>query len=81
MGMSSESPGPVDAFVRHDPPAGVALESPIPGSVAAQLKDMGHAMASTDLSFGGYQGIEIDWQRGVLLGGSDPRKDGLAAGW
>ena len=67
--------------VRHDRAAGVALESPIPGSVAAQLKDMGHAMASTDLSFGGYQGIEIDWQRGVLLGGSDPRKDGLAAGW
>ncbi len=80
FGMDVQQAGAVPR-VRHDRAAGVALESGIPGSVAAQLKDMGHAMASTDLSFGGYQGIEIDWQRGMLLGGSDPRKDGLAAGW
>ena len=80
FGMDVQQAGSA-ARVRHDPAAGVALESGIPGSVSAQLKDMGHTMAPIDPGFGGYQGIEIDWDRGMLLGGSDPRKDGLAAGW
>ncbi len=80
FGMDVQQAG-AEPRVRHDSAAGVAVESGIPASVAAQLKDMGHAMTSTDVGFGGYQGIEIDWERGLLLGGSDPRKDGLAAGW
>ena len=32
-------------------------------------------------SFGGFQGILIDPRTGVLMGGSDPRKDGLAIGF
>ena len=80
FGMDVQQAG-AEPRVRHDSAAGVALESGIPSAVAAQLKGMGHTMTSMDQGFGGYQGIEIDWERGMLLGGSDPRKDGLAAGW
>jgi gamma-glutamyltranspeptidase / glutathione hydrolase len=31
--------------------------------------------------FGGFQGILFDQPRGVMMGGSDPRKDGLAIGY
>jgi len=30
---------------------------------------------------GGYQGIMFDARTGVLIAGSDVRKDGLAIGW
>jgi gamma-glutamyltranspeptidase len=31
--------------------------------------------------FGGFQGILFDQKSGVMMGGSDPRKDGLAIGF
>jgi gamma-glutamyltranspeptidase len=37
--------------------------------------------SSPNGAFGGYQGIMLDPRTGVLMGGSDVRKDGLAIGW
>lgn len=45
------------------------------------LKEKGHRIISAEKPRGGGQIIEIDHERGVLIGGSDPRKDGLAIGY
>jgi gamma-glutamyltranspeptidase / glutathione hydrolase len=59
----------------------VALESGISADVRRQLKAKGHSLVKSDGGFGGYQAIRIDLERGVLIGGSDPRKDGCAMGY
>ncbi len=59
----------------------VALESAIPEEVRRVLEAKGHRLARATGSFGGYQAIRIDLERGVLIGGSDPRKDGCAMGY
>jgi gamma-glutamyltranspeptidase / glutathione hydrolase len=59
----------------------LALETTIPESIAADLAGRGHRVAWTDEPHGGGQAILIDHRRGVLIGGSDPRKDGCALGY
>jgi gamma-glutamyltranspeptidase / glutathione hydrolase len=59
----------------------VALESGISGEIRRQLEAKGHHLLDAPGSFGGYQAIRIDLERGVLIGGSDPRKDGCAMGY
>jgi gamma-glutamyltranspeptidase/glutathione hydrolase len=59
----------------------LALESGIGADVRASLEARGHTLRDGRAQMGGYQGIMIDQSTGVLLGGSDPRKDGLAIGW
>jgi gamma-glutamyltranspeptidase/glutathione hydrolase len=45
------------------------------------LAQRGHTVFEAVGGFGGYQGIRIDPGTGVLMGGSDVRKDGLAIGY
>ena len=56
-------------------------ESGIPDSVRRRLAGMGHAIRDAERPHGGGQMIVIDRRNGFLIGGSDPRKDGIAAGW
>ena len=59
----------------------VAVESGISESAMEGLKKRGHHLIRAPGSFGGYQAIWIDWENGVLHGGTDPRKDGCAMGF
>ena len=60
---------------------GVALESGIAPATRDGLTTRGHRLIDEPGGFGGFQGVQIDAERGVLLGGSDPRKDGSAVGY
>ncbi|WBV41814.1 gamma-glutamyltransferase [Pseudoroseomonas cervicalis] len=57
------------------------IERGIPTAVVDQLNRMGHVCELIDKPHGGGQAILIDHARGVLVGGSDPRKDGCALGY
>lgn len=59
----------------------VVVESGIGPEVRQALEAMGHKVEVSRSGFGGYQAIRIDTERGVLSGGSDPRKDGCAIGF
>ena len=57
------------------------VETGMPADITAALAAMGHATMPTPRPHGGGQAIWIDRKRGVLTGGSDPRKDGMALGY
>ena len=57
------------------------VERGVPAATVAGLKSRGHQVTVRESPWGGGQAIVIDWKRGVLIGGSDPRKDGCALGY
>ena len=59
----------------------LGLERTVPEDVARELARRGHRVGYADRPFGGAQAIWIDRERGLLVGGSDPRKDGCALGY
>ena len=57
------------------------LEYGIGEDVERGLQALGHETERVVMPHGGGQAIWIDWDRGTLAGGSEPRKDGCALGY
>jgi gamma-glutamyltranspeptidase/glutathione hydrolase len=66
------------SFVEH---GALMLEQGYDAETAKALEAKGHLVRRRPEPLGGAQAVLIDWERGVLEGGSDPRKDGIALGW
>lgn len=65
-----------------DPISGLLrVERGVPERVRTTLAEMGHQVEIPHDPIGGAQAILIDHARGILIGASDPRKDGLAIGY
>lgn len=59
----------------------VRAEVGIPDEVLKELTRRGHRVERVRVNGGGYQGILIDPATGVLQGGTEARKDGMAVGY
>ena len=57
------------------------LEDNFDAEVYTKLSSRGHNIENMKNPLGGSQGIWIDHENSVLIGGSDPRKDGCAIGY
>ena len=57
------------------------IERGMPAATVDGLRSRGHRIVVAPTPWGGAQAIRIDWKRGVLIGGSEPRKDGCALGY
>jgi gamma-glutamyltranspeptidase / glutathione hydrolase len=60
---------------------GLQVESAVSQQARDGLTQRGHKVSQSIGSYGGYQGILFNALTGVLMGGSDVRKDGLAIGY
>jgi len=59
----------------------LGLEPTIDEETKTRLDEMGYATKWVDEPLGGCQAVWIDTKRGILLGASDHRKDGVAVGY
>lgn len=92
FGMNPQEAGDM-ARVRHngsaeptgepEAPGGgkVTVESGVTDEAIAELRNRGHKVERSRGDFGGYQAIQIDWEKGTLRGGTESRKDGAAVGY
>ena len=59
----------------------VEIERGVSPAIRTGLAGLGHKLTEVERPLGGGQAIMIDHERGILIGGSDPRKDGVALGY
>jgi len=59
----------------------VTVEAGVSDDVVAKLRALGHNVMRSRGGYGGYQGILIDRENGVLHGATETRKDGVALGY
>lgn len=65
-------------------PGDIFLEARIPEPVVKSLRELGHVVEvreAYDKYFGGAQGIMILWDKGLIHGGADSRRDGYGTGY
>jgi gamma-glutamyltranspeptidase / glutathione hydrolase len=77
MDIQSAIDAPRVFFVGED----TVVERGMPAATIEGLASRGHKVVTAPTPWGGAQAIRIDWDRGVLIGGSEPRKDGCALGY
>lgn len=63
-----------------DAPFELRMEAGFPAETYEELRRRGHRVITPRPGIGGVQAIEVDAERGVYAGGSDPRADGCAIG-
>ncbi len=73
MDMQRFFPNPVDGSLR--------MEEDLLVKKGIKLEALGHRPVEPKHPIGGSQAIWIDHEKGTLIGGSDPRKDGCAVGY
>ena len=62
-------------------PTDLEVERGVPPAARAGLAIRGHGIHEPEGPLGGGQAVMIDRRRGVLMGATDPRKDGIALGF
>lgn len=68
--------------LKEQPPGGVVqVEGGFGDDLLRDLEKRGHRLERVRVNGGGYQGIWISPETGVLIGGSESRKDGAAVGY
>lgn len=65
-------------FARGDQ---LTVEGTVPAAAVDGLRKLGHNVTRAENPLGTAQAVWIDWERGVLRGGADSRRDGIALGW
>ena len=58
-----------------------AVEAAVPSSAVNGLRKLGHNVTRAENPLGTAQAAWIDWDSGLLRGGADGRRDGIALGW